>query len=291
MSEVFDFCSRFTADYLAWCQKHPEVAADEDKLEQIFPRQYEKWYASPKSWLDNKSPNQYFEEIEDAQIYASMFVSYLEQDIEIPEPLIDCMLHHKEKIYPILRNILLIDGTKDIGSEDLDDVRAHIIPLISEMEMPHPFDRYVSLLRDAEDVGPLTQELSLILEDPDDLADTRTKLIDAYSTATPVGKEYILDLLCGYPDADEAAYQLLREEFHNGEMENAYLCMLAGKLGDERFLPTLRDIMTHEAHDYFTYTAVKNAIEQISGEILPDKDFSGDPDYDLLAQYERETDE
>lgn len=291
MSEVFDFCSRFTADYLAWCQKHPEVAADEEKLEQVFPRQYEKWYASPKTWLDHKSPNQYFEEIEDAQIYASMFVSYLEQDIEIPEPLIDCMLHHKQSVYPILRNILLIDGTREIAAEDLDDVRAHIIPLITEMELPHPFDRYVALLRDTQAAGPLAQELSLILEEPENLADTREKLLDAYATATPVGKEYILDLLCGYPDSDGAARRFLQEAFFGGEMQTAYLAMLAGKLGDEHFLTILRDIAEHDAHDYFTYTAVKNAIEQISGELLPEKDFSGDPDYDLLAQYERDTEE
>lgn len=280
MSEVFDFCGRFTADYLAWCQKHPAVAADEEKLEAIFPRQYEKWYASPKTWLNNKSPNQYFEEIKDAQIYASMFVSYLEQDIELPDPLIDCMLQYREDLYPILRNILLIDGTTDMAPQDLADVRAHIIPLITEMDKPHPYDRYIELLRDAEESDSLTQEICTILEEPDAPDDIRAKLLTAFVSARLAGKEGILDLLCGYPDEDDAVYTLLDEEFRRGELETAFLSGLAGKLGDERLLPRLEDALKNDAGDYFTHSAIKFAIEEISGEILPDKDFTGDPDYD-----------
>jgi len=291
MSEVFDFCSRFTADYLAWCQKHPDVAADEEKLEAIFPRQYEKWYSSPKKWLNNKSPNQYFEEIKDAQIYASMFVSYLEQDIELPDPLIDCMLQYQDELYPILRNILLMDRTKDIAPEDLADVRAHIIPLITEMGKDHPYDRYIELLRDAVENDTLTQEICTILEDTEEPETMRKKLLTAYDTAQPAGRECILDLLCGYPDADGAAYALLNEEFRRAELETAFLAGLAGKLGDERLLPLLEAALRDDADDYFTHTAIKFAIEEISGELLPEKDFTGDPDYDLLAAYERETDE
>lgn len=291
MSEVFDFCSRFTADYLAWCQKHPEVAADEEKLEAIFPKQYEKWYSSPKTWLNNKSPNQYFEEIKDAQIYASMFVSYLEQDIEIPDPLMDCILDYQEELYPIFRNILLIDGTAEMAAQDLADVRAHIIPLITEMGKPHPYDRYIELLRDAQENDTLTQELCIILEDTEEPGIMRKKLLAAFDTAQPAGKECILDLLCGYPDTDGAVFTLLNEEFRRAELETAFLAGLAGKLGDERMLPLLEDALRNDADDYFTHTAIKFAIEEISGELLPDKDFTGDPDYDLLAAYERETDE
>ncbi len=283
MSDIVDFYSRFTADYIAWCQKHPEISEDEEKLEEVFPEQCQKWYSSPKKWLAGKSPNQYFEEIDDEKVYVSMLVSYIESDMEIPEPLIDCIVDRKKKTYPILRNILFVNGENDISSDALCEVRAKAVSLIDEMQMEHPYGQYIALLIEhAKADDNLTEVLCIALEETDKPEEVRKALLEAYPLSDGVGRECILDLLCGFAD-DGTVYSILTEEFRRDDMELAYVADLAGKLGDERLLPYLRRAAEDSSADYMTFTALKYAIERITGEEMKERDFTGDPVFDYLA--------
>ena len=289
MSELVDFYSRFMADYIAWCEKHPEISNNEDKLEEIFPEQYQKWMSSSKTWLKGKSPYAYFEEIHDPQVYASMFVGYIEQDMELPEPLLECILCEKERIYPIFRNMLFLDDEAHIEKDALDDVRAHIIAMIDEMQMAHPYGRYIELLLQQKEPDQLTEKLLIALEEAEDVSKIRKALMDGYPFAEGFAKACLLDLLCGFPD-DGTVFSLLAEEFARDDVELAYLAKMAAKLGDERLLPYLRMAIDDAAVDYFTYTEIRHAIEKITGEILPERQFEGDPDYDRVARFYDEED-
>lgn len=284
MSEIIDFSSRFTADYIAWCQKHPDISSDDEKMEDIFPKQYEKWYTSPKKWLNGKTPIEYFEEINDAQIYASMFVSYIEMEMDVPEPLIDCMINMKRDIFPILRNILFVDASDEISNDALSNVRAKIVSLIDEMQLEHPYGRYISLLIDkAQPDDDLTETLCLALEETDKPVEVRKALLDVYPMCDGTAKECVLDLLCGFDDNDGTVCSILIEEFKRDDISLGYTAELAGKLGDERLLPYLKNAFDDISNDYMTYTSLKYAIERITGDELENKDFTGDPDYDLLT--------
>lgn len=287
--EIIDFYSRFTADYIAWCGKHPEISDDEEKLEEVFPVQYEKWHTSPKKWLNGKSPVQYFEEIDDEKIYVSMFVSYIENEFQIPEPLIDCIIEKKEKAYPILRNFFFVNSDGGISAEALADVRAGAVSLIDEMQMEHPYGQYISLLiESARPDDDLTEALCIALEDTDKPEEVRKALIEAYPFSEGTARECILDLLCGFPDADGTVFSILCEEFRRDDMELSYVAQLAGKLGDERLLPFLKSALNDKSIDYMTYTSIKYALEKITGEETEYREFAGDPDFDYLANMKDE---
>lgn len=286
MSEIIDFYSRFTADYIAWCQKHPEISGDDEKMEEVFPLQCEKWYSSPKKWLNGKTPNQYFQEIDDEKVYASMFVSYIENEMDIPEPLLDCMIERKNKIYPILRNLLFVNSESDISAEALSAIRAKAVSLIDEMQLEHPYGRYVSLLLEhAQPDDDLTEALCIALEETDKPVEVRKILLDTYPMSEGISKECFLDLLCGFEDTDGTVCSLLAEEFRRDDIDLAYAAQLAGKLGDERLLKYLNSALEDAGNDYMTYTAIKYAIEQITGEETAERDFTGDPAYDFLANF------
>ncbi len=289
MSEIFDFYTRFSADYIAWCEKHPEIARDEDKLQEAFEKQYVKWFDTPKKWLGGRTPNAYFEELKDPAVYASMFVSYIEQDMQLPEPLIECMIEHKKDVYPILRGILLSEKPADMDDDAFTEVCAECISVIDEMQMPQLYGRYIELLLAAtgSESDALTENICVALEEAEEPDEIRKRLLDVYPVSEGVGKECILELLCGYKD-DGMVYSLLSEEFRRDDMELAFLCELAGKLSDERLLPVLRTFLEDQSLDYLTFTSVRYAIERITGEELPDREAYGDPVYDLLANLDKD---
>lgn len=61
----------------------------------------------------------------------------------------------------------------------------------------------------------------------------------------------------------------------------------AGKLGDERALYYMESALNEPFLDYFNYTAVKNAMEEIAGKEFPEKEFPGDELYERMMQEEQ----
>lgn len=282
---AIDFNGRFTRDYLKWCQKHPDLSKDEDKLEELLPRLYDKWFSSPKKWLDGISPNEYFERIDDAQIYASLLVQYVEEEITLPDPLTAQLHTHADEVYPILRNMLFVDDGS-LAPDALVELRAAIVSLITEMRREHVYARYVELLAAATESDALTEELCLALSQAEDPAAVRALLLEAYPAAEEYGRACLLQLLCEQPDEDGQVFALVRAAWLAEDMPIPMLAECFELLGDERALPLLRETFARPDNNYETYTALRFAIEAMTGEELPEKDFTGDPDYDRVAAWE-----
>ena len=56
-----------------------------------------------------------------------------------------------------------------------------------------------------------------------------------------------------------------------------------GRLGDEGALDSLRRAIADDGIQYYEFRELRNAIEAISGQEVPERDFSGDELYDYLA--------
>ena len=57
---------------------------------------------------------------------------------------------------------------------------------------------------------------------------------------------------------------------------------LLGQLGDPRAVEPLRAQLDSADLNYFTYREIRFAIEELGEDAGPERDFSGDPDYEAL---------
>lgn len=287
--DIIDFQSRFTKDFISWSNKHPEIAKDEEKLKQAALLAQAKWYAGSKKWLDGLSPNEYFYHIGEAKIYVSMFVKYIEEDIYIPDPLIECLIDGGDEVYNILINIINIENSKDITPDALSDVRAEIISIIEEMQRDHPYSRYISLMLEIEEPCKLSEAISYALESAEEIDYVKELLYSAYPISSNYAKMLVLDLLCSMPDEDERTADLVLAELNaNSDVELGILAGYEAILMDERSLPLLKAYIEDPDIDYFTYTQLRYAIEAITGDLMDEKDFSGDADYEKIANLKEE---
>jgi len=282
--KLIDFEARFTRDFLKWCAKHPEVAKDEQRAADMMPALYEKWRTGKKSWLEGKSPDQYFGEMGDIQVYLSMLTHYLNAEMKPPIPLYDCIIDKKEEAYPILVNIIKMENFPEMTGEQLERVKTEAVHLIAEMDMPHPYEEYLNILSALEGDSALGDEIASTLDQYGD----HEKVLEAYQKAqSPYARECLIDVLSGY-SGDEEAFQAVLKYFQDTDDNIAFAASALGRMGDARALPYMKSALEEPFVDYFNYNAIKNALEQIEGVELPDKDFSGDSLYDYMKNMEDE---
>lgn len=285
-TDIIDFQSRFIKDFISWSKKHPEIAKDDEKLKEAAFLAQAKWYDGKKSWLNGLSPNEYFFNINDAKVYVSLLIKYIEDDISIPDPLMECLVASKDEVYNLLLNILNIENSDDITPDALSDVRAQIISIIEEMCKEHPYSRYIELLLEIIEPCKLSEAISSALESAKDIEHIKGLLYSAYIKSSGYSKMLVLDLLCSLPDDDLKTADIVLSELELGSKSEVELGVLAGyeaTLMDERSLPLLKAYIEDPSIDYFTYTQLRYALEAITGELIDEKDFSGDADYDKIA--------
>lgn len=287
---VIDINGRFRQDYLLWCSNHKDIAADEERMDEIFADMYDKWFDMPKKWLGDKTPVEYFEDICDAPMYVTLFIEYQKAEVDIPDPLIKCMTDRADEIYPMLLNIINADHSEDMEKDVLEDVQAKTVALIDEMEKPHPVERYIEIARDRTEESSLLDAIALVMEtDPD--RSYLEKIRDAYMTASGEGKQVLLEMM-SYYEHDEGVFAVLACEFEEDDADVAFLANCFGRLGDERAVPLLEEALKKaEDIDYYTYSALREAIEELGGDEVPEMDFYDDKDCEAVEEAAREIDE
>lgn len=286
--DIIDFNARFTRDFIAWSNKHPEVAKDEDKLELAAARARAKWFSSAKSWLGGVSPNEYFYEIDDAGKYVSLLIRYIEEDMVVPDPLLECVIDGGDDVYNLLVGVINIDDGGDIPADSLNTVRAYFIDIIEEMQRDHPYSRYITLLLGLTEACELSEALCRAFEGAPHTDYIKDLLYGAYPLAEGFSAALILDILTGLPDEDGRTADLVLAELSANKLELGLLAGYESTLMDERALPLLRQHLDDTDIDYFTYTQLRYAVEAITGELVEEKDFSGDADYEKIANLQED---
>ncbi len=283
--KLIDFNAKFMKAYMQWCVEHPEEAAREETAEELYYTMYEDWLKTPKSWLDGKSPESYFADIGDAQMYVSAWIEYTLEEIELPDPLIDCMLKKKEEVYPILLGILFSKeiAQKTMRPEDLLKVCGHAVRMIALIGKPHPYKRYIALLKEQTEDSLFLEEVAEVLTQAG--AALEPLLMDAYAATTGEVKKTVVDVLSHLP-SDGTILNMLLGEFAWPDADIAFLAGCLGRLGDERALAPLKAAADKKGLQYYEFKEIRNAVEQISGEEMEKRDFPGDSLYDFLKEEE-----
>ncbi len=263
---MIDFDKLFEKYLAKWYQENADEMTAEEMENQI-PEVYEKWVTSPCVEAGGKSPEQYFEDITDADTLIKMFVDS-ERDGGAPSLL-------------LARIAMVSECAKGLSevicSEKDETVVIEAMNLLCEMNESHPLEKYIEFIvtgSHGEGVAELGAE---ILKEYAPLV--KDNIFAVLSTATVEQKEIFADILVE-TDKDDRIYALLEELFKTSK-NIPYIAGLIGKYGDERCVQFLYPAL--DECNYLEFIEIRSAIENLGG-VVDDsyRDFSDDEYYKAI---------
>jgi len=268
---LINFEEKFRAFLLEY-ENENDVSGE--TLEQIVPQMYLDWLSSPKDWLSGLSPVSYFKEYDAAALIEALG-GYVIGGIPLPGALLNRIADEKESTYPYLLTLL-----QNYDGEKRDKVKIAIIRLIEEMELPHPYEFYLDIITSAEEQNDLAEACVDELRNSGDVMTDRI-IEELDRTDSRYVSDCLLDILTDLP-YDERTFQFALEKFLYSDSDKAFYANCLGKIGNEKAMPILEDTMKSDEANYYDYVAIRNAIEELGGEVHIDRDFSGDKDFEAL---------
>lgn len=272
---IVDFETKF-AEYLHQYMHDSEL--NEDEIEEKAPELYLAWLDSPKEWLGCSSPNAYFGAMNASELIP-LLGQYILSDVSVPGPLLNRIADISEETYPLLISLM-----KNYEGEKSSEIRIAIVRLFEEMDMPRPFSYYIDVVAESSESNEFSETCVEELRNAGgEYIDT---VIGAYESAESVyAADCFLDILADMPFS-ERAYEFTIEKFLYSEDNKAFYASCLAKLGSEKALPYLEETLRQEGIKYYDYISIKDALEALGGEVLIDRDFSGDKDYESLINTE-----
>ena len=173
---------------------------------------------------------------------------------------------------PLLAN-LLQDASRD------EALRAEALGLLRDMDA-RCVDSYLeALVCGAQERNELSDMAAEVLAARD--AQTAARLLDAYPGAPEYAQGLILDVCCNFP-GDERIYQNLVYKLRNDPEQRALWASCLNKLGDERAIVPLKEMLGLFDLKYLDYIELRDAVEALGGDAGEDRSFYGDPDFEAL---------
>ena len=97
-------------------------------------------------------------------------------------------------------------------------------------------------------------------------------------------KTLMLEILSCVKNRDDRIFDILIKEFR-GSDEVQVLAGYLATYGDERALPYLSAKAEEDGLPYADFQEIKYAIEALGGEYTGERDYSGDPEYELVHSH------
>ena len=271
---MIDFESKFRL----YLHEYAKAYDDEDQeLEEKAPDIYFEWQNTPKDWLQGKSPAEYFVEF-DAPTLVEMLGRYIISGFSVPNVLLNRTADIKQETYPYLLSLL-----KNYEGEKAVEIKSAIVRLIEEMDMPHHLEYYIESISDAEEKNDFVECAAEELKGSG--SSCIDKLTQAYENArNPYVSDCFLDILCDV-SFEKRIFDFALDKFLYSSGNRAFYASCLGKLSDADALPYLYESLSEENLGFYDYTAIKNAIEALGGEVEIDREFDGDSDYESLMKW------
>ena len=262
--------------YMAeWIKKNSEKYKDDmDVIEDMMPDVYLEFLKKPADFLDGVTPQDYFEQFDNADMLVNWLCDYIAQGVPVPDLLLERVTALGN---PAEKSLLALVARDDLPEE----TQMTAISLLREMESKAPMQRYIDYIASLEepsDKGDLCAEALMSMDES-----VVEPILATLSGAGQTGRDIFADVLSNYP-GDERIYELMIERFVTRDERRALFASYLAKLGDERAIPMLKEAAQSPDINYLDYVEVVNAIEALGGERPPEREFSGDPYYESLRQ-------
>lgn len=268
--KIIDFDMKFFDFAQKWVVSHPGLT--EDQIEESYNQMMQEWLDAPADWLDGAKPCEYFNRFSDpAQLIGGMR-AYFEKGCALPEPLYTRIVSLGEAVAPLLRDILVNE------SEDIS-LRAEAMVMLRDAGSRIADDYLIQTVCTSEKSGAICDVAAEIIRSRG--AEVVPALMDAYDAAPAYAQMLILEICCNYP-GDERIYERLMHHLRNEPENRALYASYLAKLGDERALDTLRQMLGMYDIDYLDYLELRNAVEALGGDPGEERSFYGDPSFEAL---------
>ena len=268
--KIIDFDKKFFEFARKWVLAHPGLT--EQQVEDSYNQMMQEWISAPADWLDGACPADYFDRFETAGELMQLMEGYFAKGVNLPEPLYSRIVDMGDACAPLLKNILEDEARSD-------DVRAEAMGMLRDIGGDMADDYLMQLVCTADEANELGELAADILSGRD--AQTASRLLDAYPAAPDYAQTLILDICCNFP-GDERIYDYLVRRLHNDPERRALWASCLGKLGDERALEPLQEMLGMFDLRYLDYIELCSAVEALGGEVTEERSFYGDPDFEAL---------
>ena len=268
---LIDFDERFTEFLHAWLEENQDDIQSIEQVERMMPALYDRFAATPASWLDGLTPIGYFEAFDRAERLLALMESYLTSEVPLP----DLLLMRIAQLGMAAENALM-DILLDAGRDQQS--RMICIRLLQDLGSTRPMPAYIAWQQEREEHDDLADFALESLEEMGEMA--VPYLLDALEEANDIGKEALLSVLSRHPGHPRVFEELMRL-FDALPERQAILAAYLGRLGDERALPALIERANEDGLKYLDYIELRCAIETLGGD-APERSFDQDPEYDAL---------
>ncbi|MCL2810570.1 MAG: hypothetical protein FWD25_01610 [Clostridia bacterium] len=273
--DCINFDERFSEHVTQWMGQHQhKYGNDTDRMEAQMPEVYLRWINMPANWLGGRAPALYFTQFDDADDLVRWMCAYFEQKVPVPDPLLE-------------RIVELGDPAEQRLDALLRDPNAPYEAVLTAM----------SLLRELCSALPMALYVHTIAACPQaneqvDMAAeallgmgpaVAPEILAVLPAATEAAETIFLDVLCNFP-GDERIYDLALRKFIAAQDNRALYASYLGKLGDPRAIPALLAAAESTETNYLDFIEINNAIDELGGDALPERDFTGDPYYESLKR-------
>ena len=273
--KCIDFDKQFEAYTRAWMEKNAEKYNNNmDVIEAMMPEVYMEFLEKPAAWLDGQSPVMYFEQYDDAAALVSWMCAYYEQEIPVPDLLLERITELGEAAEKALMPL-------PFGAGVPHEAALTAISLLREMEstaLLHEYVGFIAALSEPDEKGDMCAESLLSMGE-----EAVGAMLSALDGAAEAGKDIFADILSNYP-GEERTFSLLMERFAVCDDRRALFASYLAKFGDDRALPVLMDAAQDDRTNYLDYVEIVSAIEALGGERPAEREFNGDPYYESLKR-------
>ena len=225
------------------------------------------WLNEKADWLGGLTPDAYFSQMDDASLVALMR-DYCDANMDVPEPL----------YYQLLRRLGIDEslGAITMDASANEAARSTALRILCDTNAGNVTDLCISLLVNGSCLTPMAAQW--LTDAGYDAAQTLLKVYDGADEAI---QEVMLDVLCYYPGIPRTA-ELLADKLLQDHEHRAQHAAMAARLGDPALIEPLQRLSKLSELSYYDYKEIVNAIDSLGGEMGEERQFSGDPDYELM---------
>lgn len=272
--KIYDFDEKFAEYARRWIALHPGLKPEQ--VEESYNEIMRAWLNAPATWLGGATPGSYFERYDDPKDLMKLLEEYDKRDMDLPEPLYARIVSLEEACVPRLM--------QTVQNRDRSDaLRASALAMLRDIGSPTPRELYVDLIANARDDDFEIELCEMALEALKDLYDPAVvdELLARYEGAISHAQLVILDLCAKFP-RDERVLNLCLKRLREDPDSREMIAALLGEIGDPSAIGSLREMLESAELSYGAYLEIRNAIEMLGEDAGPERDFTGDPDYEAL---------
>ena len=261
--KLYDFDGMFEEKLADYIKRNPR-GYTEKQWEDAIPALYAAFGDTPVKSL-GVSPNAFYAAQSDDELVASLR-AHIKKGIPVSEYLCNAVEGRNiaDKLLPLLSG----------GAEEA----AYAVNLIGAR--PEALPEYMRLIVTSPEEDLVNSCIDYVKE----LADLAAPEALTYYKQG-VKPQYMLEILSRCTPPNDEVFAVLISAFRTADEHLALCADFLASFGDERALPYLLDRIEEEGLSYADFLELKYAVEALGGSYKGERDFSSDPDYELIKSH------